>query len=356
MVIDDLPIRFPNSRLTATETIRLPVDVEAQWDMIRWAKSRGGVLIADRVGPIWMSGGAVTLTGNPREVLVSAVEGWALEEINQEERVALYVQAGQTSLMLSEPSIVMLVGDRGMGRITSFPLILPSTPRNAGYIEVPDTARVGVPLAVVMADAVAPMDWGMLHDMRVAPFGCVYVDRNTVVNYKPVYAADVSEGWAILRNHRIWHYAPAGQIFEVIAFAGAIRPYYHADLPIGTDIYEEDVTLPNENDYTLERKMALCIDGVLTANELDSAGIEVLHGLTLARYQPLEDTPKISDRQPLLLRSKFVGVVDAIHDIALAVRIGPGENREYKVQVTNPQMMVRTVQTFPQFELDAGGL
>src|SRR5262245_11734157 len=58
MPVDDLPIHFPNSVRTANgDAIRVPSDVAAQWDMLRWAKSRGGVLIADRFGPIYAAGG-----------------------------------------------------------------------------------------------------------------------------------------------------------------------------------------------------------------------------------------------------------------------------------------------------------
>jgi hypothetical protein len=438
MPTDDLPIHFPNSVRTANgDEIRVPADVVAQWDMLRWAKSRGGVLLADRHGPVYVAGGelsqvaykgagatgdlqfiaatktitaagadfsglqpgqpiqisgaaqagnnktvtlaAVTRTRlttvqtlvnensstatlySPFSVRVSACEGWPLEEIAQEERVAVRrLSATGTTLAIGAPagsggpalSLIGMSASRDGARITTYPVTLPSAARATTFLEVTNVANTIVPLWAVMADPARGVDFGQLHDLRLRPYQLVCQDRTTDAALSLLFPYDTTIGWYILRNYRLWLYAPANSLFEVCAWVGHIRPY-------DPDYSSSPILINLQADRTLERRLSLCINGQIASSVDATAGVEIVSGLAEATAVPNQYAPNIVSReQTLQVRLIFRSLANAIHDICPAVFIARGQRAyQYVADVRQPQIWARPLAPQPQFALDdsAGG-
>lgn len=359
MPVDDLPIHFPNSvAATNGSAIRVPSDVVAQWAMLRWAKSRGGVLLADRFGATWCRGGDLAQTDSPFTFSLSPCEAWPLEEIVQEERLALrMLTTGATTVIVGTApggggplaSLIAMAVSRDTARIEAYPITLPSATRAATYMEVTNLANTVVPLWAVMPDPVRGADYAALHDLRLRPFGVVCQDRTTDPDTQIRAPFDTVGGWYVLRNYRVWFYAPANALFEVCASATHVRPY---------DPRIDDVQIALSADRTLERRLSVLVNGQLAGSVDSTAGVEVVSGLVEATTQPNPYNPNvISPEQPVGVRLVFRSLANAVHDIAIAVYITQGQTAyQYVAQVKQPQILARLVAPEPQFVVsDTGG-
>lgn len=359
--VNDLPVTFPNSINAPGDVVRVPTDVTAQWDMCRWAKSRGGVLLADRHGPVYVAGGALAQTENTFDFTVAACEAWPLEELLQEERVALRaLSAAATPISAAPPPgnagpAVTLVGmsvARDTGRIDPYPVTMPSAGRAATFMEVNNLANTIVPLWAIMADPARGAGYAEMHDLRLRPFEVVYADRNGNYDTTMIVPYDVVGGWYVLRNYRLWLYAPVDALFEVAGTAVHVRPW-------NTTLEGGEVrgfTLTNDSDRTLERRLSFYINGQPAGSLDETAGVEVVSGLTEATTSPNQYNPNvISPAQPLHVRTIFRSRANAIHDICLAVFVAEGQRFQYAAHVRQPQLWARMVAPQPQFELANAG-
>jgi hypothetical protein len=358
--VDDTPVRLQNTYTDATSpvpgTVISPVDPYAQWNLVRWAKSRPGTLLADRYGPVWVQGGATALMSiSPDVAQVQPMEAWGLEEVLQQDRVALRAVSAQQTVT-GVPATPTVIGtflgfivQRGMGTIVPYPITAPSLQRKTTYMEVPDVANVAVPVAAMIAGA----GWNGLIDLRRRPGQILYVDKNVTYLTTPQYSADIDNGWSIARDYRIWLYAPVGAVFEVCTAVTYMLPYEdaidekHGDVPFGNNIQ-------NPQDYTLQKSLAHYINSALSTNLSEEAGVEAFNGLDVAQTQAIADHAQNTQKQTLYLRAAYKSLVNAIHDICPAYLIPQGQARQYKVDVRFPQVWARLVAPQPQFAVTGG--
>ena len=362
MPVDDSPVIFHNSIATATETITLPMDSSEQWDMIRWAKSRGGTVMADRCGVVWERGGAVSI-GGANVVNVTECAGWGLEDMEQEERIALraVATAPPAGLIVDHAVLLALAVQRDTGAFVQFPILLPSVERGATYMEVPEEVSLTVPLCAIVTRGVPslanPMADADLHDLRVSPYGVIYQDNTVSYNYgaKSRRVVDSPGGWVVLRDHRMWFYAAAGALFEVNCTVESVRP-----MDVAPD-FTNELKLKNKDDLALERRLSFYVNSqLLDGGDLELGGVEVYSGLAVSGCTPFENRDESKDidesertaTQWLQLRTILRSNAHAIHDICPAIFLEEGANKQYDVEVQIPQCWVRAVQPPPQPDLE----
>src|SRR5579862_3227592 len=382
-VIDDLPISFPDSVASGNEIIRIPSDAAAQWDMARWAKSRGGVFLADRWGPTYVPGGEAVATSTPYQFVISECEAWPVEEVLQEERVAerCLSDANVVTIDPSSPvTIIAMVPGPDRGRIVTYPVTPPSIEENKFYYEVSNLANVIVPLwAVVLDRAYTASQWvlagnGTLRDLRLRPYELLYRDDPNSVGgaddgyLLPYEASDVTQGglslateaigrWTLVRTHRLWLYAPAGALFEVGGMITHLRPWEWRNVN-GRDpaqSYQQDgrhgffLGGGTQDEQKIQRKLSFYINQTLVGASLDKAsGVEVVTGLTQAVTQANTYNTVATGIGPLMLRTVFRLLGNILHDITLATWIDEGGAFQYQVHAQAPQLWARLVNGEPQ--------
>ena len=193
-MIDVLPATLRDS----IEGIAVPADAQLQWQLGRWVQAQGGLVLADLLGPVWVAGGAASVASsrtplNPAAqnlVQVESVEGWPLEEVRGQERIAVRSVAAQQQINVGmETYSVITLGVGNQLRLypatVQPPIPDPNQPPASrfSYISVQSAVGSEVPLwLVVLANTETNLLNNTLFDLRMPPFRCVYYDSGVFVD------------------------------------------------------------------------------------------------------------------------------------------------------------------------------
>ena len=324
--IDDLPYRLVNSVSHTlgpgpTGTINLPADSNAQWELVRWCKSRGGLAIADLYGPTWVAGGQVGQVG-PFTLEVTAVEAWPLQEVVGFQRTATLVRLATTQTVTvdgSSPEFLIAVMAQGFdGEVRAFPVQAASATAKRLYRAFGEDATLAVPLATVIVDPMHGIQ--AIWDLRTPAGGWALTENR----YVPFTTQDVVEGAAqdyIKRTSlRLWVVASAGDLIEVAALGGLHGSFINvgSSTGIGTSSARHEVQACT---------LTMAVNGeLMDGGSLDATGCEAVTGLTSvtgpsifyhgSAHTKLADAFDVIVAHHVVLRSK----VDAIHDLAVGVK------------------------------------
>lgn len=347
MPIDDTPVRLANSRVEAMGTVTFPTDAAAQWDMVRWGKTRAGRLLADVTGAVWVTGGLAQPVAGTNRINIGPCEGWALEEPNREDRYAVHVVSPADAFSIDRSTLFMLTAQRDGGKVVPYEIIVPNPfIQVVKVMQLPEEARLGVPLFAAMVDRSHLEIPPVLHDLRMPPWGVVYVDKftdvtfgdlndnNTIYHTERVGRDQSDSDWSILRTHRLWLFVPRGGVFEV-----------------GADAFVYSTPPFDPSDAELQQRMTLYINGeLINGSTLDNAGLEVVGGTKECAWQAW----RAVNYAHFVMRTYLRSTVNAIHDIALAFGISRGSaGGRYDPTFQTPQLWARLISPEPPIALGA---
>lgn len=338
--VNDLPLLLANTLSDDMGTVTSPTDADAQWRSLVHLKARAGALISDVVGPLWESGGELSLPSGDRKVVrVGAAVTWPLEEVNGEERYAIRCSTISTTFPhVNVPTAFGVVAERGAGRVVRWPLTLPSVARSQSYIGLPDDARLGVVLGAVFSHPITGVPYQHnVHDLRVPAYGGIIADYNTQQDkIELIRKPDVLDGWGVLRKVRVWWPAHVGATFEIIA-DGRMQIWG----PNGI----------HQDDRELDHSVTPYINGeTLDGGDLERAGVELLSGMPLHVHSPIS----IHRSSQYFIRVTLKSLVNAIHDICIAYKVPRGAAlAEYGEKIHAPQLFVQRLTGAPPFAVES---
>lgn len=341
--IDDLPFGFANSIHTATEEIRLIADSHRQWEMLRWAKSRGGVTIADLLGPTLVSWGGASVVGKYR-VHVGAGEAWPVQSFERERVAIRRLFNAQVFDDIRSPCII---GVNALLGLAKFDVVLPKPNGQIAYMAVDPAAAGMVPLCVAISDTAAGLMPGRLHDISVYPFqwtvtptwgtnpeypyGTAHKHQDPLTRFYGSAPENDPDDWFGIPEHRIWVYAEPGDRIEVSVGAGLARDFSSEQLlPFYSFV---------EQTREESAELSLQVNGeFLDGGDMDRAGIGLYGGFEKGLSERQEYYPAATMHRCVLESRSY-----AIHNICPAVRstVSVGDPPTKGVAVHRPQLRVR---------------